>query len=118
LRDVHVQANLTSGRIGDVTLADIPPCTIEKHRIAPPPGDTFAKAGNRLTGYSGLWLRFWVDGRHWQLTSDQLSETRGYDVPASAGRLRNIPIDNAYGRPGATGDGPQEALVQDCGEGG
>lgn len=119
LRNVHVLASLKSGQTGNVTLADIPPCTIEKHRIAAPSGDVFVRTGDRLAGFSGLWLQFWVDGRHWKLTSDQLTEALAPASATQANRLRNIPIDNTEPAPGKTDENsPQEALVQDCGEGG
>lgn len=119
LRNVHVQGTLASGHIGDVALTDIPPCTIEMHRIAPPPGDTFAKTGGQSRGYSGLSLRFWVDNHSWRLTSDRLEKSAKAGEADRAHRLRSVPIDSIDTAPGTKGnDVPQAALVQDCGEGG
>lgn len=108
LRDVQVFADLRSGRAGDVTLTDIPPCTIEVHRIAPPTGEAFVRAGQRRTGYRNLSLEFRVDGRRWQLTSERLSEVRRPRAPGD--RLRSFRIDND---PETVG-----GQVEDCGEGG
>jgi hypothetical protein len=108
LRHVAVFAGLTSGRIGEAPLPDIPPCTIERHRVAPPAGDGLLRSADRPTQPSGPWLRFSVDDRYWKLTSDQLDEAEDRSDAGDV-RLRRYPIDDEE-----AGTGP----VEDCGEGG
>ncbi|WP_250034016.1 hypothetical protein [Paractinoplanes maris] len=109
LRDVHVLATLSSGQNAEVALTDIPPCTIETHRIAAPHSDAFAKNDRRVIDYSRIWLEFTVDTRSWRLTSERLTEARRTSSEL-AGKLRNVPMDNDPQKNGGE--------VEDCGEGG
>ncbi|MEU4423531.1 hypothetical protein AB0F81_23125 [Actinoplanes sp. NPDC024001] len=110
LRNVEAIAELASGGRGVVTLVDIPPCTIEAHRIAPPSGDTLAKTQRRIAGYDKLRLEFTVDTRRWELTSEKLTEVAARPATAPAPRLRHVRFD-----PDPTTTGNQ---AEDCGEGG
>ncbi|WP_203722948.1 hypothetical protein [Paractinoplanes abujensis] len=92
---------------------DIPPCTIEAHRIAPPGGDTFVRSERRIAGYDKLSLEFTVDTRQWRLTNDELLDlgrTTAQPDGRPSARLRNVTFD--------PGPAVTEGQVEDCGEGG
>jgi hypothetical protein len=115
LRNVRILADLDEGGVADTALPDIPPCTIELHRVAVPRGHAFAKTDSQSTEYGRLRLQFTVDGRTWLLTNTELTEPRILE-PGSAEKLRTARLD-------PNGRADEQLLagsvnVEDCGEGG
>jgi hypothetical protein len=72
LHELSIEAKLDDGHPAVARLGDIPPCTEQTLRIAPPPDTAFARGREQWYGYTELKLVFFESGRGWRLAKDSL----------------------------------------------
>jgi hypothetical protein len=102
LRRMRLLVPIESGRIAELRIEDLPPCSGRTMRIAPPAGERFAATSEQWLGYAAVTLEFEETGRFWRLGDKGLTQLDA-ESATNADQLQRTT--------------PTERSVTDCGEG-